>query len=381
MRDRILLIRGGRLLAPGEDLHGDVGDVLLVNGKIAGIASAIPAPPQADIISLEGQYVSPGFIDGHGHFDMENPMGIGLYHDAAGVRVGNSTVIDAGTTGAENFPHFRKRYMDQGMTRLYAMLNLSCRGIDTWAEESDVSRFDLKAIRQVVAGNRDRIVAIKVRSDWEAVGRLGIYPCQMGQRIARELDLPLVIHIGEAEPFSTDILDLTDKGDMVTHCYNAYHPNGVWNSLIDDCGQIQREAWRARERGVLFDVGHGTCSFSFPVARAMIEQEFFPNTISTDIYTWNFVDPVGGLYRVMSKLLHLGMPLEDCVRAVTATPADFFRLSGIGHLKEGMEGDLTVFRLLRTPMEMTDSNGRTELCETLLLPEYVTVAGKAHRLC
>ena len=47
---------------------------------------------------------------------------------------------------------------------------------------------------------------------------------------------------------------------------------------------------RARERGVMFDVGHGQGSFDWNVAEGVCcagDSKFWPDTISTDLHTGN----------------------------------------------------------------------------------------------
>lgn len=380
MMTETLLVRGGRLLAPADGYQGLQADILIRKGRIVRIDKRIKMP-RANVLSLSGEFVSPGFIDAHGHFDPDNPLGIGLHHDLAGVGNGNSTVIDAGSTGASNFPNFRRRWMGRGQTRLFALLNLAKNGIDTWEEASHVSNFDFAMLKEVAAGNREQIVGLKIRCDREAVGDLGIWPYQEAQKMARTLSLPLVVHIGEAGPEIEEILLQAEKGDILTHCYNSYHPNGIWNSLTDESLQIRPKTWEARRRGVLFDVGHGGCSFSFAVGQAMMEQGFYPDIISTDIYTWNYLQPVRGLWNVMTKMLMLGLPLERCVSAVTSTPADTFSLNGLGHLQEGNRGDLTIFQLEDAPIELTDSCGEKRLCNCWIHPKYAVVAGNIYRSC
>ena len=83
-------------------------------------------------------------------------------------------------------------------------------------------------------------------------------------------------------------------------------------------GRVWPEAFAARERGILFDVGHGVGSFTWRVARAALAQGFPPDTISSDIHTYNHAGPVHDLPRTLSKLLHLGMPLADVIAAATS---------------------------------------------------------------
>jgi dihydroorotase len=202
----------------------------------------------------------------------------------------------------------------------------------------------------------------------------------MGRQVARELGLPLVVHVGEAPPRTAEMLDLAGPGDLLTHCYTAYAPNGLRNSLVDEDGRVLDEVWQAKERGVLFDVGHGGCSFSFQIARAAFEQGFFPDFIGTDIYTWNFLHPVGSLARTMTKIMHLGLSPAECVRRVTSAPADFFNLRGLGHLRAGDRGDLSIFRLVEAPIELVDSKGVAEQASRQLIVETVVVGGRVHQL-
>jgi dihydroorotase len=62
----ILLLKGGRLLDPAQKLDG-VGDVLVVDGKIARAGGTIDGGDDAQVIDCTGSYVTPGFVDVHCH--------------------------------------------------------------------------------------------------------------------------------------------------------------------------------------------------------------------------------------------------------------------------------------------------------------------------
>ena len=56
---------------------------------------------------------------------------------------------------------------------------------------------------------------------------------------------------------------------------------------------------RAREKGVLFDVGHGQGSFNWEVAEGVCCSEhssFWPDVISTDLHSGNMNGPVRKFY-------------------------------------------------------------------------------------
>ncbi|MDL2226105.1 amidohydrolase family protein [Deltaproteobacteria bacterium OttesenSCG-928-M10] len=338
-----ILLKGGRIMAPDEGFQSEICNVLIVDGVIAEIAPGLKAPAGADEISLEGRFVAPGFIDIHTHIDPDGPLNIGLFPDMAGLMLGNSTIIDAGSTGAGNFEAFRDKYMLTAKSRVFALLNLAHNGIDSWSELAEAGNLRPDALIEAARRNPGRVVGVKVRSDAEAIGQMGLTPFKMGQKAARQLGLPFVAHVGEAPPAMEEMLKLAVGGNLLTHCYTAYAPNGVHNSMINEKGEVLPEVWQAKARGVLFDVGHGGSSFSFKIAHAAFEQGFEPDFIGTDIYTWNYFRPVGSLARTMTKLMHLGLSPEECVRRVTAVPADYFNLKGLGHLRPGALGDLTIF--------------------------------------
>ena len=129
-------------------------------------------------------------------------------------------------------------------------------------------------------------------------------------------------------------------GDVVTHCFH-----GNEGGLLDEHGKVWPEAFAARERGVLFDVGHGVGSFTWRVARAALEQGFPPDTISSDIHAYNHAGPVHDLPRTLSKLLHLGMPLPEVIAAATARVGEHLAHvapAGLGTLAPGAPGDLSL---------------------------------------
>ncbi|MDP9206355.1 MAG: dihydroorotase [Gemmatimonadota bacterium] len=61
-----LLLKGGKLIDPSQRLN-KIGDLLIVDGQIAGVGGSITGPDDVDVISCDGLIVSPGFIDVHCH--------------------------------------------------------------------------------------------------------------------------------------------------------------------------------------------------------------------------------------------------------------------------------------------------------------------------
>ena len=94
----------------------------------------------------------------------------------------------------------------------------------------------------------------------------------------------------------------------------------------------------SRGRGVLHDIGHGQGSFSWTVGELCAREGFWPDTISSDHHTGSTDGPAYDLTTVMSRLLHLGMPVHDIIKAVTVTPAVAIRKEKeIGSLSPGRD--------------------------------------------
>ncbi|HEX6059553.1 MAG TPA: dihydroorotase [Gemmatimonadaceae bacterium] len=63
---RPLLLRGGRIVDPSQGID-ERGDVLVQDGRVAGIGGSIAGPDDAEVVDCGGRIVAPGFIDVHCH--------------------------------------------------------------------------------------------------------------------------------------------------------------------------------------------------------------------------------------------------------------------------------------------------------------------------
>jgi hypothetical protein len=71
-----LLIRGGRVIDPSQDLAADA-DVAIRQGKIARIAGNIAESEAAQVLDARRMIVTPGLVDVHVHvYDGVAPLGI-----------------------------------------------------------------------------------------------------------------------------------------------------------------------------------------------------------------------------------------------------------------------------------------------------------------
>jgi len=353
-----LLIKGGKLIDPSQGLESQL-DVAVRGGKIASVAPDIPVGQAEQVIRVSGKIVTPGLIDIHTHvFPYVGPYGI--EPDPYCVRRGVTTVIDAGTSGAFTFPAFRRFTIERSATRIRALLHvvsigMVAGGTPNMGELEDLRYCVPKLAVEVANQNRDLIVGFKIRFSEHYTGSNDLEGMKRARAAADEASLPIMIHIGGSYSPLKDFLALMKKGDVVTHSFNS-HPHG----LLDAGGKLTPEVAEARERGVLFDVGHGAGSFSFEVMEKCLRQNFAPDTISSDLYSANINGPVYDQLTTLSKFLVLGMSLHDVVARATVNAARVFNFGAeVGTLRPGAEADVSVLELKNGEFTYTDSDGKT----------------------
>ena len=103
----------------------------------------------------------------------------------------------------------------------------------------------------------------------------------------------MMVHIGgvETKELMSQILDLLRPGDVLTHCYSgAPNIGGAFTNIVQE-GKLLPAALAAKQRGVMFDVGHGGGSFDFTVAEVAIPGGCTPDTISSDIHVFSGNSP------------------------------------------------------------------------------------------
>ena len=370
MAQHDLLIRGARVIDPAQNIDR-IADVAVSAGKIDGIGDYSQAEA-ARVIDASGSVVSPGWIDMHVHV-FAGASASGVHADReAGVNTGVTTVVDAGTGGIGTWPMFRESVIECSTTRVLGYMNVSM--FPTYGpKHGDWDNFSQgKTIqmteREAAAGH---CVGVKVLASQTHCGNLGIIPVELARQAARLSGTGLMVHIGNAPPVIEDVLDLLDQGDVVTHCWH-----GKYGGLFGRDGKPLPETLAAVERGVKFDIGHGSASFSFDSARLAIDAGLPLHAISTDIHGRNVRGPVFDQGTTMAKFLHLGFDLAEVVRLSTHSPAQLInREHEIGSLQEGREADITVFRVVEGEFDLTDSERKTERATRQFSVDYTVRAG------
>ena len=362
-----LIVAGGRVVDPATG-RDEIADVGICNGRITTIGAgltvharpgreAYPPDPGTQVIDAAGSLVVPGLIDLHTHvYTGVCPLTVPA--DETSMSSGVTTVVSAGDAGANTIEGFRHLAVHANRTRVLAFLHISTIGLAGWpqGEAVDLDYLDVEAAARAAEMHSDIVVGIKVRQTAPLiVADHGVEPLRRARAVAERAGVPVMVHIGAAPVPLAQLLAELAPGDIVTHCYT-----GSGNGLTEG-GAVISEAFAARERGILFDVGHGFGSFDYEVAGPAAEAEFWPDTISTDLHSLSAEGPVTDLPTTMSKLLCLGMPLPDVLAAVTSRPAAAIGRSDVlGSLEVGRAADIAVLDLAEGEFDYYDAFGHTE---------------------
>lgn len=358
----------------GKTIDGQKFEVGISDGKIVEIADRIDSESHREFVLAEDQYMSPGWIDDHVHCYEKMTLYYD-YPDEVGVKRGVTTVIDAGTTGAENIGDFCE-LAKKSKTNVYALLNISKWGIVEQDELADLTKVQRDAVRSAIEKFPDFIVGLKARMSKTVIGSSGIEPLRLAKKFQSEYgELPLMVHVGSAPPELSEIIDLMEKGDVLTHCFNGKE-NGIFDR---EKHQIKDFVWEAYNKGIIFDIGHGTDSFNFEVAKQALSEGMKSTSISSDIYVRNRENgPVYDLATTMEKLFVVGYSWEEIIQQVTERPAENFHLKGKGKLAVGYDADMTIFTIKESEKELVDSNGNTQTASQEIIPVETIIGGQIY---
>ena len=349
-----LLLKGGHVIDPANHID-EVRDVAVLQGKIAAVEKNIPADQAGKVVDVSKLYVTPGLIDIHYHighggsplnwFTPEaraHALPLGIPADMA-LQSGVTTIVDAGTAGAETFLEEKEEVIDRARVRVLAFLNIVANGMGGGLEGS-LDQMDPKLCAATIARYRDIIVGVKTahywtKEPWDAE-HVPWAAVDRAIECATLANVPVMYDFWP-RPDRTyeDLLKKMRPGDIHTHVFAQQFP-----ILLAD-GKINPALAEARARGVIFDVGHGQGSFWFRSAVPAFKQGFIPDSISTDLHTGNY--NVVSMNDVMSKFLAMGVPLNDVIRRSTVNPASEIRRPELGTLSVGKDADIAVLELMK----------------------------------
>src|SRR5213079_3672335 len=187
-----LLLKGGHVIDPANERDGRM-DVAVSGSQIAAVERDIPANQGAKVVDVSGLYVTPGLIDIHYHIghggaplnwfapdspDLEVPLAtaslttsprlqlapLGVPADLA-LQSGVTTLVDAGTAGADTFLQEKEEVIDHAKVRVLAFLNIVENGMNGGLEQS-VDQMDPKLCAETIKKYPDIIVGVKTAHFW-----------------------------------------------------------------------------------------------------------------------------------------------------------------------------------------------------------------------
>lgn len=374
-----IVIKGGRVIDPKNNIDG-VMDIAVNDGKIIQVANNIDSKGAAQVVDAKGLIVTPGLIDIHSHnfwgtepdHQYENGN-LALPPDGFTFRNGVTTVVDAGSSGWRTFPTFKAQTIDESKTRVLAFLNIVGEGM-RGTYEQNANDMDSKMSALVAKRYKNYIVGFKAAHyegpEWTPVDRAVEAGRQAG-------DIPVMIDFGgSTPPLPIEELFMTHlrPGDIFTHCFGQL---ATREALVDvQTNKVKPFVWQAQKRGIFFDVGYGGISFAFSQAIPAIKEQFYPNSISTDIHVGSMNNAMKDMLTTMSKFLAMGMDLKSVITASTWNPAKEIKHEELGSLSVGSEADIAILNIREGKFGLFDYTGYKIPASKRLECEMTIRAGK-----
>lgn len=359
-----LLLKGGHVIDPANGVNQPM-DVGVAGGKISRVAADIPASEAAQVIDVSGLYVVPGILDIHSHVYPFRPSSDSYVEsvnaDAHLFSAGVTTTVDAGTAGWEHFRDFKENFIDRAKVRILAFVNIARRGMVDGRSEQQPEDMNPRLAADLAQAFPEIVVGIKTAHYWTSPAWDAVHqPWTSVERAVEAADLcgkPVMVDFWPRppeRPYADLLLKKLRPGDIHTHVFAQQFP------IIDDHGRVNDFLFTAREKGILFDLGHGAASFWFRNAVRAFRGGFPPDTLSTDLHMANINGPVISMLHTMSKFLAIGMPLEELIWRSTSRPAQVIGHPELGTLSQGAGADVAVLRKLEGSFGYADC-GRAKL--------------------
>ncbi len=369
-----LVLKGGHVIDPKNGIDAQM-DVAVTGNKIAAVAPDISVSQAKKVIDVHGLHVTPGLVDIHTHLFFTTGAGgawagdESIQPDAFSFRTGVTTMADAGSAGWRGFETFRHFVIDRAKTRVFAFINISGLGMLTDAAEQETSEFQPEQVARLAKKHRDVVVGVKSahyqKPDWASVDR--------AVEAGKLAGIPVMVDFGwflPERPYWQLVTEHLRPGDITTHCFRAPVP---W---VDERGKLYDYLRQARKRGVIFDVGHGGGSFVFRNAVPAVEQEFYPDSISTDLHAGSMNAGMQDMPTTMSKFLAMGEPLVEVIRESTINPATEIQHPELGHLTVGAPADVAIWELRSGDFGFADASSGKLTGKQRLICQFTLRDGK-----
>ncbi len=375
-----LLLKGGTVLDPANGVNARM-DVAVAKRRVAAVGTNIPASEALATVDVSGLYVSPGFLDIHLHcfYTDNNPSYRWIIADDICLPSCVTTCVDVGSSGAGTFERF-KPLIDESPIRILALINNSYTGMDQG--EQDPAQFRIEPMVEIAKTYPEIIVGFKTAHYWTSRPYDSVHtPWAAVDAVVeagRRADL-LAMFDFAPRPASDSypersyrelILQRGRPGDIHTHVFAPHIPT------VTPEGNVNPDLFKARERGFFFDVAHGGGSFVYKHAAPCIRQGFLPDAISTDLHQTALRNGVVNMANVMSKILNLGVSIEEVIRMSTSNPARIIRRPELGSLKEGNVADIAVFEVQHGDFSFNDVGGAMNYGDKKIQPHMTVFGGR-----
>ena len=387
------LILNGTVIDPAAGREGRF-DVAVKDGKIAAVEPDLSAASARETIDATDELVIPGMIDTHAHVYQYVTGKFGLNADDVGVRSGVTTIIDQGGPSCMTIGGFRHYVAEPSRTRVLCFISAYLVGgleghlyPDLYGPNGVNPEHTIRVAKE----NLDIVRGIKAHAEIGGQSRWGMDVIKIGKKIAKEVGIPLYIHLGQlwptadsaiipdADELIRELVPLMEAGDVLAHPFTR-HPGG----FVSGDGTIHPILLEAvHGKGVHVDVGHGS-HFSFDVARRVLDAGVVPFTLGADMHGYNVKVPDAdatvaenpffgvapfNLTVAMTELVHLGVPLKDVVAMVTSNPAALLRMEDtLGTLAPGRDADISILKKETGRFLLLDNSGNEVTSETLIRP-------------
>ena len=274
-----LILKAGRVFCAETGLDGP-GSVAVRGETIAASGADVQGGAQ-EVLDFPDGILLPGLVDLHTHpAPLEWRFGIGP--DGAMLARGTTTAMSQGDAGAWTWPEYRTRIIENSQTRIRLAISPAVKGEhENRGCFQVLDEVDVDACVAAIEEGGDLIWGVAANLTARACGDNDPREVMRRTLAAAERTNRPILYGVRREPSDwllAEQLEILRPGDVFTYCF---HDDA--ESIVSD-GHVVDEVWKAQERGVIFDVGHGKGDSDMGVAAVAIADGFLPDTVSTDVF-------------------------------------------------------------------------------------------------
>lgn len=364
-----ILISQGRVIDPARDFD-EIIDIRIVNDRI--IDNNLSVTNKTRIIDAKNCIVTPGLIDHHTH--VYNGSFVGVPADLTTLPYGVTTVVDAGSSGYDNFEGFYQSVIMASKVRIKAYLFGTSSGQCARTTDCDTSSIDEDKVIALFEKYHNVLLGIKYnvqKSIAKEYANSGIQ--KIVDLCSRIKQCRMVVHCTEPFISSNQLVKFFRPDDVFSHCFH-----GIGDTILNQDNLVYPEIKQAQKAGVIFDAANGLRHFSNFTAMSALKDNFFPNIISSDMSSVTKLDfPVYGLPWILSKYLALGANLPNIIKSCTSEPAKLIKMENqIGTLSPNSYADVSIFKLVPQKVIFKDFSGDLLHGNELLIPQLTIKSGE-----